>query len=1349
MSNAILELAGWTLIHFLWQGMLVFALVWLSLRFLAANNARVRYLMLCGGLVGLVLCPMLTVAALCMFSPGMATNGSSGMTAEVSGESVEQFSFGNPIDSTSSPSKSTPVTGLVAGQPIEIARYENEIADPADSFSVDSFSLGSVAELVRRWSPWLAFAWALGVLVLSFRLLLGWLQTQTMKSNGLELDSPALVKVMEDLRRRLGIQQAVRLYQSADIQTPAVIGWVKPVVLLPTCALTGLTMDQLTAVLAHELAHIRRHDYLVNLLQSLVEILLFYHPAVWWVSGEIRKERENCCDDMALDVCSNRRNYIEALLQLEDGRNTETLALAATGGSLLQRVARMLGKPQVKQRTSSWVCGMISLVIAGLVLSCTLPEQQSTATEPIESTETKELPEGDQAEQEPDEPVQMVDFKFMVVDVDGEPIPNAGLYLSASQENPPLGEKYNLTTAGDGSVTQEVRESSIRIRVWCSAKGFAPLFANWEPEYFNSGNTIPEEFTFVMFPGESIGGRIVDSAGEPIVGAKVQVSYREGGIPPIGKRQKYNTWLAYGSAAVVTDADGAWVLENVPPGDDVEVSLTINHPDYSSDENPGELQKQQSISMKDLASLSANITMKAGARLQGTITDAKTNKPVTDAVVVWGDDPYNQRGSQETRVDKNGNYRFPVMKPSKKRVTVLAPGFEPASKVVDIQPEMESTSFELKPGKKLEIQFVDPDGKPVPNAYVMVQEWRGSEAMYNYRHSNVLDTKIPRISDSNGLYTWDWAPADPVTFQFSAKNFSVKSDVALAAAEKPHRVTLDPSLYISGNVRDEDGNNLEKFLVVPMTGSSRGLHENRHDAVAGSDGFFEFTDSWEDEGLKLKIESEGFQTHLTEMFRVGRQFEPLDVVMKRVEPLEYEVLDVDGTPASHTDVVIAAANERLVIDIKKKNGMAYGQREIITNEDGKVKLEPPLEPRTLIAYSKNGYVEVADLPDRPAKQIRLKEWFGIHGDVSVDGEFDGAALYAWPIRFIHGQSTHIQETYRGSSKKGGKFQMNELPQMPFRVMFSRSNKSHPSMRRYSVAVEPKSDSVELEFPHKVSGQIVLGGTGAGIVDLEKSRVSLQSQTPSINLPPELARLLRKKRLDSSKFDQVVRAFTDSDNPDAVSTYSKCFDSYFIHLDSEGNFDFQLMRPGKYDLEIELYEGGEKRPFLPMGELKKTIEVSRSGADLGKFKVSTFPTPQVGSAIENLMFKNRKTKIPSWLNLYQGKYLLMDLWKPWDDQSKADAAELKGLADAIDYQQVSVLSLHTYNRTDGERMPKELPGGLSWVEGEVEIEKLREFRKTISALTPQYYVLLDTDGKFVAGGGLEKVVKTMRQLGLSK
>ena len=169
----------------------------------------------------------------------------------------------------------------------------------------------------------------------------------------------------------------------------------------------------------------------------------------------------------------------------------------------------------------------------------------------------------------------------------------------------------------------------------------------------------------------------------------------------------------------------------------------------------------------------------------------------------------------------------------------------------------------------------------------------------------------------------------------------------------------------------------------------------------------------------------------------------------------------------------------------------------------------------------------------------------------------------------------------------------------------------------------------------------------------------------------------------------------------------------------------------------------------MGEFKKTIEVKRSGTDLGEIKVATFPVPKPGTAIDNLLFKNRKNGLPSWLSAYQGKHLLMDLWKPEDDQSKVDARKLKEVAKTLDHDQVAILSLHTYNRTDGERMPKSLPANLDWTEGQVEINKLREFRKTIGALTPQYYVLLDAEGKFVTGGNLETIGKAMIQLGLSK
>src|SRR6185503_3583474 len=121
------------------------------------------------------------------------------------------------------------------------------------------------------------------------------------------------------------------------------VGWVKPAVLLPAAALTGLSTVQLESLLAHELAHVRRHDYLVNLLQGLIETLLFYHPAVWWVSRQIRREREHCCDDIAVALCGDVKLYAGALAQLEElrGRVLEP-ALAATGGELLGRIRRLL-----------------------------------------------------------------------------------------------------------------------------------------------------------------------------------------------------------------------------------------------------------------------------------------------------------------------------------------------------------------------------------------------------------------------------------------------------------------------------------------------------------------------------------------------------------------------------------------------------------------------------------------------------------------------------------------------------------------------------------------------------------------------------------------------------------------------------------------------------------------------------------------------------------------------------------------------------------------------------------------------------------------------------------------------
>src|SRR5262249_26688490 len=144
---------------------------------------------------------------------------------------------------------------------------------------------------------------------------------------------------------------------------PMVIGWLRPVILLPASAMTGLTPQQLEAIIAHELAHIRRHDYLINLLQAVIETLLFYHPAVWWVSRRIRQEREHCCDDLAVAVCGDALTYARALLEMERLRAAgPQLAMAANGGLLMNRIRRLVGaQPKHADRFSGLFAGVIAL----------------------------------------------------------------------------------------------------------------------------------------------------------------------------------------------------------------------------------------------------------------------------------------------------------------------------------------------------------------------------------------------------------------------------------------------------------------------------------------------------------------------------------------------------------------------------------------------------------------------------------------------------------------------------------------------------------------------------------------------------------------------------------------------------------------------------------------------------------------------------------------------------------------------------------------------------------------------------------------------------------------------------
>ena len=191
--------------------------------------------------------------------------------------------------------------------------------------------------------PWLVSGWLAGVLLLSLRLLGGWWSTRVLRVVDVSPVPDWCRAQLTALSARMRIARPVAIVSSIRISVPVIVGHVKPVIVLPAAALSGLSASQLEAILAHELAHVRRHDYLVNLAQTVIETLLFYHPAVWWVSRQVRVTREHCCDDLAVTVCRSRQEYVHALLDLEELRaSTALLALGATDGSLLARGRRLL-----------------------------------------------------------------------------------------------------------------------------------------------------------------------------------------------------------------------------------------------------------------------------------------------------------------------------------------------------------------------------------------------------------------------------------------------------------------------------------------------------------------------------------------------------------------------------------------------------------------------------------------------------------------------------------------------------------------------------------------------------------------------------------------------------------------------------------------------------------------------------------------------------------------------------------------------------------------------------------------------------------------------------------------------
>jgi beta-lactamase regulating signal transducer with metallopeptidase domain len=327
--SAVIETTGWTLIHFAWQGALLALVTAAALH--RCRRPQVRYAVACGGLAAMI--AVAAATALLAGGHGSWFSAPDGSLHAAAGARVE------------------------AGP--QTARDESM---PQPAHAAGALNLERLLRV-------LVAAWAAGVTLLTGRLAGGCWRVRRVRLSATAA-RPAWQAASERLARRLHLGVAFRVAESRLVDAPAVIGWLRPLILLPVALASGLPPGQVEAVLAHELAHIRRRDYVVNLLQTATEALFFFHPGVWWVSARIREEREHCCDDAAVEAVGEVTAYAEALTALAawHGRAARP-SLGAADGSLLRRIRRLLGLPREAPASSF---GSVAFLAAGAALAVTI-----------------------------------------------------------------------------------------------------------------------------------------------------------------------------------------------------------------------------------------------------------------------------------------------------------------------------------------------------------------------------------------------------------------------------------------------------------------------------------------------------------------------------------------------------------------------------------------------------------------------------------------------------------------------------------------------------------------------------------------------------------------------------------------------------------------------------------------------------------------------------------------------------------------------------------------------------------------------------------------------------------------
>jgi peroxiredoxin/uncharacterized GH25 family protein/protocatechuate 3,4-dioxygenase beta subunit len=890
---------------------------------------------------------------------------------------------------------------------------------------------------------------------------------------------------------------------------------------------------------------------------------------------------------------------------------------------------------------------------------------------------------------------------FTVLDsATGQPLPGVTLHFDGAAGHQNFSGKKSTDVHGEATMSfpsSKVEYSNVEV----SKEGYVPMRASWPGRRAGDARLVPDTYMMKLERGTTIGGQVVDDAGKAIPGATVMLQIHK-------KLPQPNAWVNVSFESVKTAADGKWSYASAPPQFD-SINIGVYHPLYASEEaGAGFYPMNEFKPISSLRNQSAKFVLPRGIKITGTVYGAN-DQPLPGASIGLGADRMSSNVLPEIETDAQGQFELACKPGNMVVLTVKAKGYAPDLARFPLSDKKPAPiEFHLRPPHMLRGRVIDPAGKPINCAWVVIDSWRGARTINANLHT-----------DAEGRFTWHNAPADQVQGDILAAGYADLRDTPLLASDKEITLTMRKPLHVHGVVTDaETGKPIERFKRIPgiSFGPDQPMVWERRNAVAGKDGAFEFEQSYPYPGYVVRIEAEGYQPADSRVFKIDEGDVSLEFKLEHGHSIAGIVRDAQGNPASDVKVALATPGQTIYI----RNGselVDQGCLSTTTDQQGNFSFPPQTGEYLVAAFGAQGYAQVSASELGKSSDIKLVPWGRIEGTVLVSGKPGAHSEMSLADSFAPEPNQPRIFFEEGATSDGnGHFVFDRVRsgettvRRTVRVAMGGSGWLNGPTHETKVNVKPGQTShVQLG----VSGRPVIGRVS--IPDEVKKRsdwifgfcqIVTHFDTPK---PPPLPD--NYQSMDAQQKKQWYENWQKTDAGKAFQAAQEKqrheYRSYTLLMQKDGSFRADDVPAGDYQINISITQptpGNSCGPGDAVAEASSrfTIPPIPGGRSDKPFELPTLSmtiekTVKVGEVAPAFSVKSLDGK-PIALSDYRGKLLLLDFWATWCGPCVAETPNLKSVYDAFGSNpKFAMLSL---SLDHAQKAPRQFAKtqGIKWTQG---------------------------------------------------